>query len=288
MTNQVANFFGESPQQSQSIMQRGEKREATEVQAMVLMAKSYPRNQIHALDRILNACGRPTLAQNALYAYARGGASVTGPSIRLAEAIAQQWGNIDYGIRELKQENGESTVEAYAWDLETNVRQTKVFQVPHWRHTKAGGYALKDPRDIYELVANNGARRLRACLLGVIPGDVIEAAVDQCHATQAASVDLTDEKIKQTVAAFEAIGVTAEMIGKRLQRKVESMQPAQYLQLRQIYASLKDGMSTPADWFDMPQAVAANDSNAALDAAMSKADKPKASANAYAEAKAGE
>ena len=286
MTTQVANFFGESTQQNQSIMQRGEKREATEVQAMVLMAKSYPRSQSQALDRILNACARPTLAQNALYAYARGGSSVTGPSIRLAEAIAQQWGNIDYGIRELKQENGESTVEAYAWDLETNVRQTKVFQVPHWRHTKAGGYALKDPRDIYELVANNGARRLRACLLGVIPGDVIEAAVDQCHTTQAAAVDLTDEKIKQTVAAFEAIGVSSEMIGKRLQRKVESMQPAQYLQLRQIYASLKDGMSTPADWFDMPQAVAADDSNAALDAVMAKGDKPKA--NSYADAKAGD
>ena len=286
MTTQVANFFGESAPQNQSIMQRGEKREATEVQAMVLMAKSYPRSQSQALDRILNACARPTLAQNALYAYARGGSSVTGPSIRLAEAIAQQWGNIDYGIRELKQENGESTVEAYAWDLETNVRQTKVFQVPHWRHTKAGGYALKDPRDIYELVANNGARRLRACLLGVIPGDVIEAAVDQCHTTQAAAVDLTDEKIKQTVAAFEAIGVSSEMIGKRLQRKVESMQPAQYLQLRQIYASLKDGMSTPADWFDMPQAVAADDSNAALDAVMAKGDKPKA--NSYADAKAGD
>ena len=112
MSTQVANFFGESQQQNTGIMQRGEKREATEVQAMVLMAKSYPRNQMQAMDRILNACTRPTLASSALYAYSRGGAQITGASIRLAETIAQQWGNIDYGIRELKQENGETTVEA--------------------------------------------------------------------------------------------------------------------------------------------------------------------------------
>ena len=42
--------------------------------------------------------------------------------------LAQNWGNIQYGIRELSSENGESTVEAFAWDVETNTRQTKVFR----------------------------------------------------------------------------------------------------------------------------------------------------------------
>ena len=78
------------------------------------------------------------LAQSAVYSYARGGSSVTGPSIRLAEMLAQNWGNIQYGIRELSSENGESTVEAFAWDVETNTRQTKVFQVPHIRYTRNG------------------------------------------------------------------------------------------------------------------------------------------------------
>ncbi|MDT1904179.1 hypothetical protein FPK34_26285, partial [Acinetobacter baumannii] len=78
----------------------------------------------------------------------------------------------------LSSENGESTVEAFAWDVETNTRQTKVFQVPHIRYTRNGSKKLTDPRDIYELVANNGARRLRACILGVIPGDVIDDAVN--------------------------------------------------------------------------------------------------------------
>src|SRR5699024_11169676 len=152
----------------------GQQREIAEVQAAMVIAKRFPRDPVEAMDRILQACTRPTLAEGALYSYSRGGSEITGPSIRLAEAIAQAWGNTQFGIRELEQRNGESTVEAYAWDLESNTRQAKVFQVPHERHTKRGTTRLTDPRDIYELVANQGARRLRACILGVVPGDVTE------------------------------------------------------------------------------------------------------------------
>ena len=80
-----------------------------------------------------------------MYEYPRGGTKVSGPSIRLAEAMAQNWGNIDFGITELEQKNGESQVMAYAWDLETNTRQVKIFSVPHVRGTKKGNVPLTDP-----------------------------------------------------------------------------------------------------------------------------------------------
>lgn len=44
------------------------------------------------MDRILKSCTRETLAQSAVYSYPRGGQSVEGPSIRLAETLAQEWG----------------------------------------------------------------------------------------------------------------------------------------------------------------------------------------------------
>src|SRR5690606_13682459 len=120
---------------------------------------------------------RPFLAQQAIYAYPRGPQTVTGPSIRLAEAMAQAWGNLDCGIREISQADGVSVAEAYAIDLETNIRISKTFHVRHVRDTKQGKKRLTDSRDIYELVANQGARRLRACILGILPGDVVDAAV---------------------------------------------------------------------------------------------------------------
>jgi hypothetical protein len=239
------------PHQNQAMVDVEQQRVMAEVQSTVVLAKRFPRNQIEALDRILMACQRPGLAEQALYTYARGGTEITGPSIRLAEALAQGWGNIQYGVKELEQRNGESTVEAFCWDVETNTRQVKVFQVKHERHTKKGNYRLEDPRDIYEMVANNAARRLRACILGIIPGDVIESAVAQCEITQKAKADTSPEALKKLVDVFGAYSITKEQIEKRIQRRLDTITPAQLISLRKIYNSLKDGMSTAADWFEL-------------------------------------
>ena len=228
-----------------------QQRAVAEVQASMIIARSNPRNHIAASDRIKNACSRPGLASSALYAYAKGGTQVTGPSIRLAEAIAQQWGNMSFGIRELDQRNGESTVLAYAWDIETNTRREVTFQVPHTRFTKKGSYKLEDPREIYELVANQGARRLRACILAVIPGDIVEEAVEQCENTLKATADTSPETIKKMVDAFATYQVTKDQLEKRIQRRLDAIQPAQVIALKKIYASLRDGMSVAADWFEV-------------------------------------
>lgn len=254
MSNEVTNVFAVNKQvdsKNTSLTQVESQRAIQEVQASMIIAKKFPRDPIDAMDRILNACTRQTLAEGALYSYPRGGVEVTGPSIRLAEAIAQEWGNLQFGIRELEQNDNESTVEAFAWDIERNTRQVKTFTVPHIRFTKKSGRTkLTDPRDIYEMIANQGARRLRACILGVIPGDVVEQAQKQCEVTLAAHVELTPVTIKKLSETFVTeFNISAEQLQDRLQCKLEVIRPAQYLQLKKIYVSLRDGMSKPSDWF---------------------------------------
>jgi hypothetical protein len=236
--------------QNQALVEVEQQRAMAEVQSAIILAKRFPRNPIESMDRVLTACQRPGLAEQALYSYARGGSEITGPSIRMAEAIAQAWGNVQFGIKELEQRGGESTVEAFCWDMETNVRQTKTFQVKHERHTKKGKYALEDPRDIYETVANQGARRLRACILGIIPGDVTDSAVTQCEQTLKAKADTSAEALKKLTDAFEKYGVSKTKIEKRIQRRLDTITAAQLVNLRKIYNSLKDGMSSPVDWFE--------------------------------------
>ena len=96
------------------------------------------------MKRILNECQRPALAEAAVYSYSRGNSEVRGASIRLAEVVARNWGNFDSGVVELEQRNGESTIKTYAWDLESNYRDEKIFTVKHLRDTKKGTYALTD------------------------------------------------------------------------------------------------------------------------------------------------
>lgn len=227
-----------------------QQRAIAEVQAAMMIARANPRDERGAIDKILNACQRHTLAEVAVYSYSRGGSEITGPSIRLAEALAQYWGNVQFGIREVEQRNGESVVQAFAWDVETNVRREMTFSVPHTRHTRKGSYKLEDPRDIYELVANNGARRLRACILAIIPGDIIDAAVAQCDATLRAKADTSPEALQKMVQAFAEFGVVQQQLEARIQRRLDTIQPAQVVALKKIYASLRDGMSSAAEWFE--------------------------------------
>lgn len=224
-------------------------RAIAETQAAMVIAKRFPRDPVAAMDRILNAFTRQSLAEKAQYVYTRGGSDVTGPSIRAAEAIAQGWGNIQFGVRELEQRGDESTVETFAWDVETNTRQIKVFQVKHVRYTRRGITRLEDPRDVYEMIANQGARRLRACILGVIPGDVVEAAMEQADVTLKTKAEVTPERLEHLLTLFAEQKVSKKAIEKRIQRRIEAMTPGQMIQLGKIFNSLRDGMSKASDWF---------------------------------------
>lgn len=256
MSNEIVNIYeGQQPIQKTSTTEMMVNRQAQEVQAAMVVAKRFPRDEVESYNRVMKACQRKTLAEQAMYEYPRGGTKVTGPSIRLAEALAQNWGNIDFGIMELEQHGNESTVMAYAWDLETNTRQTKIFQVQHSRYSrKKGNEKLTDPRDIYEMVANNGARRLRACILGVIPGDVIDAAVEQCKKTMiSGNKEPLIDRVRKMTGAFEKdFSVTKEMIEKYLGCKAEAFSENDFVRLRNVFKSLRDGMAKREDYFDIP------------------------------------
>lgn len=231
-------------------------RAAQEVQASMVIAKKFPRNEEQCIERIRRSCGRHSLAEVATYAYPRGGTTVTGASIRLAECLAQHWMNIEFGIVELEQRDGESTVMAFAHDLETNSRQMKIFQVRHERRVGKGDDfridKLTDARDIYEMVANQGARRLRSCILGIIPGDVTDIALEQCEKTLASgNKEPLIDRVRKMAAAFGEFGVVVAMLEKRLGHKLEATIEQELVGLRKIFVSLKDGMSKREDWFDL-------------------------------------
>lgn len=220
-----------------------------EIQAAVTIAKKFPRDEIVALKEVVDACSHPDIAEAGVYAYAKGGTEIIDASIRLAEIIARAWGNFSYGIEEVTNENDGTLMRAYAWDKERNLHAERKFHVPHIRHTKRGAYKLEDPREIYELNANMGARRLRACMLALIPAHVKKAAVEQCRLVNAQNVETDAEGITRVLEAFKKFGVTRAQLEERVQRSLESAPPEAFVKLREIFNSLKDGMTGPADWF---------------------------------------
>jgi hypothetical protein len=225
-------------------------RAVAEAQGKMVLAKRFPRDTAMAAARAIDACKRPSLAEAGLYRYSRGGGNVEGPSIRLAEELARCWGNIEYGLRELSRKEGYSEMEAFAWDLETNVRSVQNFTVRHIRDKKGGGQALHEERDIYEITANMGSRRVRARILAILPPDLTDAAVAQVRKTlrDGSELPLAD-RINSMVRFLSGHGVTTAMLVAYLGHPIDQTTPDELVDLKGIATSLKDGQSKAADHF---------------------------------------
>ncbi len=242
-------------------------RAIAEVQSALVIAKRFPRDEAKAFESIMAACSRPAFADEALYAFPRGGETVSGPSIRFAEMLAASWGNLEYGIRELSRKDGISEMQAWCWDQQTNVRSVQNFTVRHVRDTRQGQKPLTDERDIYELTANQGSRRLRARILAIIPHDVQEAAIRATKATlEGNAQEPMADRVRKVVAAFAKLGVGVELLEKRLGKKLTEALPEDFAALTQIRNSMKDGMSKASDWFAVKEAAAADAVKGAADA----------------------
>lgn len=225
-------------------------RQAQEVQAMVIMAKRFPRDWVEVENKLILSCKRPKLAEIAIYEYPRGGTKVTGPSIRLAEAAAQAMGNIDFGWTEIQRLEDESICTAYAWDIENNIRRTTTFSVPHYRDTRQGKKRLIDDRDIYEMCANQASRRMRGCILQVVPGDLVDLAISECEKTLQANLGTVQEQAAKWAKLFEKeYNIKRESIMKYLGSRPETWTQNDIFRLRKLYNALQDNMTTVEEAF---------------------------------------
>lgn len=226
-------------------------RAIAEAQGKLIIAKRFPRNEIDAFAKVMTACQRKSLAEKAFYSYPRGGETVQGPTIRFAEELARCWGNLDYGIKELSQGNGNSEMQAYCWDLETNTMSVQNFTNPHRKEVGKTIKELTSLRDIYENNANMAARRLRARILAVLPSDLVNEAIKECRKTLTGNNETPlIDRVKNMTVQFGKIGVTQEMIEGRLKRKIETMTAEDFTDYIGIYNSLKENNSKISDWFE--------------------------------------
>ena len=230
-----------------------ESKALSEIKVKMILARQFPRDPDLALQRALTECNRVELASQAQYEFPRGDSVVRGPSIRLVEVLARVWGNMDFGVDEIEARDGSTTIKAYCLDLETNVSDEKTFTVPHTRTTKKKTYALTDSRDIYEAVANQGARRKRACILAVLPGWYVDAAVETCNKTLEESMKNNGQsiegRVQNMIAKFEAFGITGEQISAKAGKPLDKLNAQDLVKLSRLYSAINDGFVKPSAAF---------------------------------------
>lgn len=247
-------------------------RAVAEVQAAIVVAQQVPRNITRAVGDAQRSCAQRSLAERAFFRYNRGGNQISGASVQLARELARCWGNIQYGVTELRRDDtyGQSEMQAWAWDVQTNARSSTTFIVPHRRDTRDGSKDLTDQRDIYENNANNGARRLREMIFAILPGWYTEDAIAACYETlngDEAKDGTIAERADKAVKLFAPLKVTLAQLEQKLGAPRARWTAADLAQLHIVYRSLVRGEATREDEFgaDPGRVTAADITGAAVE-----------------------
>lgn len=218
-------------------------RAIAEVKAAVVVAQQVPRDTRRAEAEMRDTCGRMAMANQAFYQVQNRG---TGPSIHLMRELARIWGNIDYGVKELRRddERGYSEVLAWSWDVQCNTRSTRTFIVPHARMKSGRRQELTDLSDIYLNNQNTGARAVRETIASILPRWYTESAQDICRQTlEHGEGEPLPARIEKMVAVFRALGVTEAQMEAKIGKKRGAWDAGDVAQMGITYTSItRDGL----------------------------------------------
>lgn len=228
-------------------------RAQAEVQGAIVVAQQVPRVMAKSIEAMNESTSQLGLAERAFFRFPRGREAVTGPTVHLARELARCFGNVQYGVAEMLRDDeaGRSEMQAFAWDVQQNVRASTTFIVPHGRDTKRGRQPLVELRDVYENNANMGARRLREMIFAVLPVWFTEDAKERCRATiqRGTSNEPIAQQVAKIVAAFAGQGVTVKQLEEKQGRLAADFTGADLVQLRIIGKSLAAGEITRDEEF---------------------------------------
>ncbi|GAA4225933.1 hypothetical protein GCM10022254_09110 [Actinomadura meridiana] len=234
-------------------------RAAAEVLAAVEVAQRFPRDVQFARAQMIDSCKQRFLADRAFYRFPRAGGNVSGASVHLARELARCWGHIQYGIVEMRRDDefGQSEMQAWAWDVQTNSRVSSAFIVPHLRDTKNGPSQLKELRDIYENNANQGSRRVREQIFAILPPWFVEEAKDLCQQTlrDGGGVPLAT-RITTAIERFSTIGIKSRQLEEKIGEPSGRWTEHDVAQLGVIFKSIERREVRKEDEFPAPAATA--------------------------------
>lgn len=274
------------------------------VEAKYTMALVRPRSVDNARVKTLQACARPKFAEAAKWSKPQGNKRIEGPSIRLAEELARNFGNIDITSTTLVDDPTKRIIQVEAKDLESNLtvghpitiaktveRRDHGGRLVLGERLNSGGdkvYIVEATEDeLLNKINAQTSKAIRVLVLRLIPGDIVEEALAACAKTIKDRVTADPGAAKKAlVDAFAAVGVMPKDLEGYLGHDLAQLQPAEVEDLRAVYSAVRDG---DAKWSDFAnQRGTENESQAEAgpkkSAAASLADQIKSRKKAKAEA----
>ncbi len=227
--------------------------ESAQIDQQIATAHRYPRKMTQVHQNILSLVSiSKQAAEECSYALPRGNKPITGPSIRLAEIVVNQWGNCRVGARVVHVDRVEKYVEAEGvfHDLETN---TAVTARVRRRISDRNGKLFNDDMII---VTGNAACAIakRNAILSGVPKAIWHDAYEYAQKTIRGDAKTLPERIDGAMKAMAAFGLAEEdvfrLVGVGGRRDITlehiSLLTGMYNALRSEETTVEELMATSA------------------------------------------
>lgn len=213
-----------------------------EIDMQITTAKQYPRNRELAIkEAIQMATFDQETAEACIYAIPRGGKTIKGPSIRLAEIMAYCWGNLHSGTRIVGMDNEFVTAQAVVWDLEKNCKSTK--ETKRSIKDRSGRTYNTDMKQVTSNAAMSIA--LRDAILRLIPGNLWKLVYDASAKAAIGDVKSLVSKGQKLLERLQKMGLMPDKVLAHLGiSKADEMTADQIETLIGIGTALKEGQVT--------------------------------------------
>lgn len=223
-----------------------------EADIQISTAKQYPREIKNALNQILTyATMDVETAEDCFYALRRGrgdgdNAVIEGISVRLAEIIANAWGNLRVQTRIIGNDGRTITAQGICHDLETNVAVS--VEVKRRITDKRGRTFSED----MQVVTGNAAAAIafRNAVLKVVPKAVTKKVVNSIkEVAMGRAIDLETRR-QNMLAYYNRLGVSEGEIFEYCNvGSVSEIDMGMVFELSGLKNALKEGTTTIAEVF---------------------------------------
>jgi hypothetical protein len=182
-----------------------------EIDIQIATARAYPRSiDLFMSDSLSMATINEDTAAKCFYALQKGGKEIQGPSVRLAEIVAVNYGNLRFGQKYIGEtEDGKSVIaEGFAYDLQKNVAAR--IEITRRIVDKFGKRYGNDVIETTKLAAGSIAKR--QAIFQVIPMMFTQQIFEQCKKAAVGDIKTLSQRRTKAIEWFAKFGVTQDRV----------------------------------------------------------------------------
>lgn len=219
-----------------------------EIDMQISTAKAFPRSIKMFLDKAMSiATVSEEVAASCAYALPRGGKTLEGPSVRLAEIVSSSYGNIRSGSRVIANDGKWITAQGVCHDLESNTAIT--IEVKRKITDKTG----KTYNEDMQTVTGNAACAIafRNAVFKVIPAALVNDIYEKVKEVAKGTAETLVARRAKAVKYFTDQGIKEPQICAVLEiKKIDDIDLDKLSILRGMVTLIKNNESTLDELFN--------------------------------------